>query len=53
GADRCDAVVNQRPLYFDDNHLSRYGASLLTPMFSTIFDERQSAKTAAAPAPAM
>ena len=36
-ADRCVSVVNKRPMYFDDDHLSLYGASLLTPMFSTMF----------------
>lgn len=34
---RCDAVVDKRPMYFDDDHLSLHGAAHLTPMFSTIF----------------
>lgn len=33
----CDAVVAKRSMYFDDDHLSRYGAGHLTPMFSTMF----------------
>ncbi|USX24350.1 acyltransferase [Oxalobacteraceae bacterium OTU3CINTB1] len=36
-AGRCESVEGQRALYFDDDHLSRYGASRLTPMFSTVF----------------
>lgn len=35
--DHCDAVVKNRSMYFDDDHLSRYGAGFLTPMFSTMF----------------
>ena len=34
---RCDAVVAKRSMYFDDDHLSRYGAGHLVPMFSSIF----------------
>lgn len=34
---RCQAVVDSRSMYFDDDHLSLYGARHLTPMFATIF----------------
>ena len=47
GKDRCDALVNQRSMYFDDDHLSRYGAGFLTPMFSTMFEPPR--RAAAAP----
>jgi peptidoglycan/LPS O-acetylase OafA/YrhL len=47
--DRCDAVVDHRSLYFDDDHLSLYGAGRLTPMFSTMFEPRKTA--AGNPAP--
>ena len=41
GKQGCDAVVNQRSMYFDDDHLSRYGAGFLKPMFSTMFAPRR------------
>jgi len=41
GKQGCDAVVNQRAMYFDDDHLSRYGAGFLKPMFSTMFAPRR------------
>lgn len=43
GKERCEAVVNNRSMYFDDDHLSRYGAGLLTPMFSKMFGQQQRA----------
>ena len=49
GKDRCDALVNQRSMYFDDDHLSRYGAGFLTPMFSTMFEPPRRAGAAAPP----
>ena len=36
-ADRCSAVVKNRAMYYDDDHLSLHGASHLTPMFATMF----------------
>ena len=33
----CQGVKDNRPLYFDDDHLSEYGNKLLKPMFSEVF----------------
>ncbi|WP_019671755.1 acyltransferase family protein [Psychrobacter lutiphocae] len=33
--DRCLAEIDNRPLYFDDDHLSEFGNRLLMPMFQT------------------
>ena len=35
--DRCLSVKDGRPLYYDDNHLSEYGNSVLAPMFAEVF----------------
>jgi len=35
--DRCAIVSDGRPLYFDSHHLSLHGATLLEPMFGTVF----------------
>ena len=43
---RCDALVAERSMYFDDDHLSGYGAAHLTPMFSTIFNPATAQRTA-------
>lgn len=40
---RCSGTKNQRPLYYDDNHLSEFGNKLLVPMFATIFKEHPAA----------
>ena len=34
---RCAIVSDGRPLYFDSHHLSLHGATLLEPMFGTVF----------------
>jgi len=35
---KCFSSYKGRPLYYDDAHLSRYGASFLEPMFNSIFN---------------
>jgi hypothetical protein len=35
----CHSTMNGRPLYFDDNHLSQFGSSLLEPMFASVFED--------------
>ncbi len=35
--EHCHSIKNGRPIYYDDDHLSEYGASLLMPMFETVF----------------
>jgi len=39
-AQRCLAVAHGKPLYFDDNHLSIYGAARLAPLMAQIFSKR-------------
>ncbi|MBN2884305.1 acyltransferase, partial [Patescibacteria group bacterium] len=34
----CYGARNNRPIYFDNNHLSEYGNKLLIPMFEEIFN---------------
>ena len=51
-ADRCESVVGNRAMYFDDDHLSRYGAGFLKPMFSAMFAPQPRATAAAAVPPA-
>lgn len=36
-AGRCYGAKNNRPLYFDDDHLSESGNKVLVPMFSEVF----------------
>lgn len=40
---RCEAVAGNQAFYYDNNHLSQFGASRLTPLFSTIFEQSMSA----------
>jgi hypothetical protein len=35
--ERCLAVAGGKPLYFDDNHLSIYGAARLAPLLDNLF----------------
>ena len=34
----CYSDIKGKPLYFDDDHLSSYGASLISPMYNEIFE---------------
>lgn len=34
---RCFGTHNGRPVYFDDDHLSEYGNTLLAPLFAPVF----------------
>ena len=34
----CFGSIKNRPLYYDDNHLSEYGSRRLTPMFSAMWN---------------
>lgn len=36
---RCRGDVGGQPIYFDDDHLSERGGSLLIPMFRTVFED--------------
>ncbi len=42
----CLGSIKNRPLYYDDNHLSEYGSRLLTPMFSKIWNVLDTADVA-------
>ena len=35
---QCYGDLNGRPLYFDDDHLNNFGNTILTPMFSKVFN---------------
>ena len=35
---KCIAEINNRPIYFDGDHLSEFGNKLLTPMFNEVFN---------------
>jgi peptidoglycan/LPS O-acetylase OafA/YrhL len=37
---RCYGTQGGRPMYFDDNHLSEYGNTLLAPLFAPVFGKR-------------
>ncbi|QYF94279.1 acyltransferase [Massilia sp. PAMC28688] len=37
---RCYGTLGARPVYFDDNHLSEYGNTLLAPLFAPVFGAR-------------
>ncbi|WP_439541296.1 acyltransferase family protein [Hyphomicrobium sp.] len=48
--ERCLAVADGKPLYFDDNHLSIYGTERLKPLFADVFaTQRTEARPVAAP----
>lgn len=34
---KCNGVINNRPIYLDDDHLSEYGNKFLLPVFMPIF----------------
>lgn len=36
---RCNGAKDGTPLYFDDDHLSEHGGSVLTPMFAEVFKQ--------------
>jgi len=35
---KCEALAGQKPMYYDDNHLSTHGSEYLVPMFAQMFD---------------
>lgn len=36
---RCHGIKDGHSMYYDDDHLSEYGARLLQPMFAKVFEE--------------
>lgn len=38
-AGQCVSAVNDRPIYYDDDHLSEFGNKLLVPMFRAVFTQ--------------
>ncbi|AHY43812.1 acyltransferase [Stutzerimonas decontaminans] len=50
---RCWGDVDGLPLYYDDDHLSERGSSLLVPMFRQVFEDAREAKEATAGEKAM
>lgn len=36
----CEATEGNKPLYFDDNHITEYGSMRLVPLFKQIFDKQ-------------
>jgi peptidoglycan/LPS O-acetylase OafA/YrhL len=41
--ERCLAIADGKPLYFDDNHLSIYGTARLAPLLTGIFSQSRQA----------
>lgn len=35
--ERCYGAIKNRPIFYDHDHLSEYGASFMIPMFEKIF----------------
>jgi hypothetical protein len=46
--DRCWGDIKGMPIYFDDNHLSERGGSLLVPMFRQVFKDAAKVNSAIA-----
>lgn len=40
---RCNGTVEGRPLYFDDDHLSEFGNTLIAPAFAPVFSHQDPA----------
>jgi hypothetical protein len=50
-AGRCEGSSNQKPLYFDDDHLSKAGALRLGPMFQEAFKTAKASESPQSSAP--
>jgi hypothetical protein len=37
---RCYGSKDERPIYYDDHHLSEFGNKLLVPMFNAVFKNK-------------
>jgi peptidoglycan/LPS O-acetylase OafA/YrhL len=41
GSTTCPVTENNKPLFFDTNHLSKYGVAKITPLFNAIFQDHR------------